>query len=45
MKGPPEIAHAPTAMTIFGEGVASHVFINATRMLVVTGPVINKPSA
>ena len=44
-KGPPEIAHAPTAITIFGEATASQVFSRARRMPRVTGPVTNSPSA
>src|SRR6266446_2523948 len=45
MYGPPEMAQAPTAITIFGGGTASHVFFKASRMFSVTGPVISRPSA
>ena len=32
-KGPPAMAHAPTAMTILGSGTASYVFRRASSML------------
>ena len=44
-KGPPAIAQAPTAMTIFGSGTASQVFFKASSMFFVTGPVMSRPSA
>src|SRR5450830_69326 len=43
--GPPLIAHAPTAITIFGGGTASYVFCSASRMFSVTGPVMRRPAA
>jgi hypothetical protein len=39
------IAHAPTAITSRGAGVASHVSKSARRMLVLTAPVTTSPSA
>lgn len=39
MYGPPEIAHAPDAITIFGVGTASYVFASASFMFSETGPV------
>jgi len=45
VRPPPEIARAPTAMTIFGGGTASHVFFSASSMFFMTGPVIRRPSA
>src|SRR5712692_1724412 len=45
MYGPPEMAQAPTAITILGGGIASYVFFSASRMFSVTGPVMSSPSA
>src|SRR5229473_3264368 len=45
MYGPPEMAQAPTAITILGGGIASQVFFSARRMFSVTGPVMSSPSA
>jgi hypothetical protein len=45
MKGPPAIAQAPTAMTIFGSGTASQVFFKASSMFLEMQPVMSRPSA
>jgi len=45
MKGPPEIAQAPTAITIFGAGTASYVDWSARRMFSEWAPVTSSPSA
>ena len=39
------MAHAPTAITSRGAGVASQVWYSARRMFVFTAPVITSPSA
>ena len=42
---PPEIAQAPTAITILGSGVDRKVSSSAFAIFLVTGPVITTPSA
>ena len=43
--GPPDMAHAPTAMIILGSGTALYVLSAASRMLAHMGPVTRRPSA
>jgi len=45
MYGPPAMAQAPLAMTIFGAGTAAQVFSRPSRMFRETGPVTSRPSA
>jgi hypothetical protein len=45
MYGPPEMAHAPTAITIIGAGSASYVFFKAISMFFDTQPVTSTPAA
>ena len=44
-KTPPQSAHAPTATTLFGVGIASYTFWRGIRMWSVTGPATSRTSA